>query len=181
MVKNKKGGSKHKKLARKNVNSINVSRKLRKAEIQGEMYARIVAIHGGGHALIKCADKKERTLVIRGKFRGRNKRDNTIKINGIVLVGLRSVSMGEVVEQRKKEKADLIYVYNDNDLDELKQIKEVYDILSNETKDNVDDDIFDRTGIDEQTENQILDSLNANKTSDEENKLDDVEINWDDI
>ena len=181
MVKNKKGGSKHKKMARKNVVSSNVRRKLRKAEMQGEMYARIVAIHGGGHALIKCADKKERTLVIRGKFRGRNKRDNTIKLNGIVLVGLRSVSMGEVVEQRKKEKADLIYVYNDSDLDELKQIKEVYDILSNETKDNVDEDIFDRTGIDEQTENEILKSLNTNKTSDEENKLDDVEINWDDI
>ena len=163
MVKNKKGGSKHKKLARKNVINNNISRKLRKAELEGDMYARVVARHGGGHALIKCADKKERTLVIRGKFRGRNKRDNTIKLNGIVLVGLRSVSMGEVVEQRKKEKADLIYVYNDNDLDELKQIKEVYDILSNETKDNVDDDIFDRTGIDEQTENEILNSLNTNK------------------
>ena len=103
MVKNKKGGSKHKKLARKNVINNNISRKLRKAELEGEMYARVVAIHGGGHALIKCADKKERTLVIRGKFGGRNKRDNTIKLNGIVLVGLRSVSMGEVVEQRKRK------------------------------------------------------------------------------
>ena len=83
---------------------------------------------------------------------------------------------------KEKEKADLIYVYNDNDLDELKQIKEVYDILSNETKDNVDDDIFDRTGIDEQTENEILNSLNTNKTNEEENnKLDDVEFDWDDI
>ena len=182
MVKNKKGGSKHKKLARKNVANNNVRRKLRKAEIEGEMYARIIAIHGGGHALIKCADKKERTLVIRGKFRGRNKRDNTIKLDGIVLVGLRSVSMGEVVEQKKKEKADLIYVYNESDLDELKQIKEVYDILSNQTKDNVDDDIFDRTETDEQLENQILKSLDNSKTNEEKNnKLEDVDFDWDDI
>ena len=106
--------------------------------------------------MIKCADNKERTLVIRGKFRGRNKRDNTIKLDGIVLVGLRSVSIEWLNKERK---ADLIYVYNESDLDELKQIKEVYDILSNQTKDDVDDDIFDRTETDEQTENKILKSL----------------------
>ena len=90
--------------------------------------------------------------------------------------------MGEVVEQKKKEKADLIYVYNESDLDELKQIKEVYDILSNQTKDNVDDDIFDRTETDEQLENQILKSLDNSKTNEEKNnKLEDVDFDWDDI
>ena len=184
MVKNKKGGSKHKKLARKNVVNNTIRRKLRKAVEEGEMYACVVAVHGGGHALIRCADKKERTLVIRGKFRGRNKRGNFIKANSIVLVALRSVSMGEVVEKRKKEKADLIYVYDDNDMEELKQIKDVYDILSIETKEKVDDDIFDRTFTDEHTENQILKSLD-NKTStdnkEENSKLDDVDFDWDDI
>ena len=184
MVKNKNGGSKHKKLARKKVVNNTIRRKLRKAVEEGEMYACVVAVHGGGHALIRCADKKERTLVIRGKFRGRNKRGNFIKANSIVLVALRSISMGEVVEKRKKEKADLIYVYDDNDIEELKQIKDVYDILSNETKEKVDDDIFDRTGTDEHTENQILKSLD-NKTStdnkEENSKLDDVDFDWDDI
>ena len=92
--------------------------------------------------------------------------------------------MGEVVEQKKKEKADLIYVYNESDLDELKQIKEVYDILSNQTKDDVDDDIFDRTETDEQTENKILKSLDNKTSSDaqnETNKLEDVDFDWDDI
>ena len=185
MVKNKKGGSKHKKMARKNVTNNAIRRKLRKAVEEGEMYACVIAVHGGGHALIRCSDKKERTLVIRGKFRGRNKRGNFIKANSIVLVALRSISMGEVVEKRKKEKADLIYVYDDNDLEELKQIKDVYDILSNETKEKVDDDIFDRTGdTDEQLENQILKSL-GNKTStdnkEENSKLDDVDFDRDDI
>ena len=69
MVKNKKGGSKHKKAARKHINNNNVRRKLRKAQEEGEIYARILAISGGGHAKILCADKKERTLVIRGNIK----------------------------------------------------------------------------------------------------------------
>ena len=89
MVKNKKGGSGHKKMARKNVAPKGgYNKKLRKAVEEGEMYARVTAMLGGGHARIICADGKERTLVIRGKFRGRNKRDNTLKLNTFVLVGL---------------------------------------------------------------------------------------------
>ena len=55
----------------------------------------------GGYAGILCADGKVRTLVIRGKFRGRNKRDNTIRVNSIILAALRSVTMGEVVAAKK--------------------------------------------------------------------------------
>ena len=130
MVKNKKGGSSHKRMARKNVAPRGgYSRKLRLPKEEGEIIARVTAMSGGGHAVIKCTDGKERTLVIRGKFRGRNKRDNSIGLNSIVLAGLRSVTMGEVVAAKKKEKADLIYVYNENQMDELKEIPEVYKIL----------------------------------------------------
>ena len=103
MVKNKKGGSGHKKMARKNVAPKGgySNRKLRKPKEEGEIFARVTAIHGGGHAGILCTDGKNRTLVIRGKFRGRNKRDNTIKLDSIVLVALRSVTMGEVVNPKK--------------------------------------------------------------------------------
>ena len=177
MVKNKKGGSKHKRMARKNINTGNVSRKLRKANEEGEIYARVIAISGGGHAKIMCADKKERTLVIRGKFRGRNKRDNTIRVDSVVLAGLRSVSMGEVVEKKKKEKADLIYVYNQSDMEELKQIPEVYGILNSKTKEEADDDIFDRTV----GEDVKLD-IDETETSNENTKLDKLEdFDWDDI
>lgn len=134
MVKNKKGGKGHKKMARKNVKPKYYSRKLRTVREDGEMYARILNMSGGGHATILCADKKERTLVIRGKFKGRNKRDNTVRINSIVLVGLRSVSFGEVVSSRKKEKADLIFVYNEQDINELMKIEEIYEILSDDMK-----------------------------------------------
>ena len=89
MVRNKKGGSGHKKMARKNVAPKGgyTSRKLRLPKEEGEIIARVTAISGGGHAVIKCTDGKERTLVIRGKFRGRNKRDNTIKSGCFVLAG----------------------------------------------------------------------------------------------
>ena len=126
MVKNKKGGSGHKKYARKHAQKSYSSRKVRLAVEEGEIYARITRIFGGEHAAIYCSDGVERTLVIRGKFRGRNKRDNAIKLNTMVLVGLRSVAFGEVVAVGKKPKADLIFVYNDSHLKELKKIKAVY-------------------------------------------------------
>jgi len=145
MVKNKKGGKGHKKMARKNVKpAFSLNRKVRKVQEEGEMYARIIKMNGGGHATILCADKKERTLVIRGKFRGRNKRDNNVTTNSIVMVGLRSVSFGEVVA-KKKEKADLIYVYNQYEMNELKKIDEVYEIMYFE-EDDIDDIEFTNSG-----------------------------------
>lgn len=188
MVKNKKGGSGHKKMARKNVAPKGgyQSRKLRKPVEHGEMFARITAIHGGGHAGILCADGKTRTLVIRGKFRGRNKRDNTIKHNGIVLVALRSVTMGEVVSAKKKEKADLIYVYSLNQLDELREIPEVYKILDDGKKDQIKQD--DESGF-EFTNKIISNSDNTISSNDKKEPIKEEketldcfgEIDWDDI
>ena len=179
MVKNKKGGSGHKKYARKRVQTGYSSRKLKLAQETGEIYARITKIFGGEHAAILCSDGVERTLVIRGKFRGRNKRDNTIKFNTIVLVGLRSVSFGEVVAVGKKQKADLIFVYNDSHIKELQKIKAVYDILPDEKKnENTSNEgfIFSNKPIDQDDETES--NLNSNTKI---NELDNTDIVWDDI
>ena len=106
MVKNKNGGSSHKKMASKNItqNGGYKSRKLRIPMEEGEIIGRVTAVSGGGFAVINCTDGKERTLVIRGKFRGRNKRDNTISNGCFVLAGLRSVSMGAVINPKKRKK-----------------------------------------------------------------------------
>ena len=48
--------------------------------------------------------------------------------------------MGEVVSSRKKEKADLIYVYSLTDMDELREIPEVYKILDDCKKDQIKQD-----------------------------------------
>ena len=186
MVKNKKGGSSHKKMARKNVAPKGgyKSRKLRKVVEEGEIYARITAISGGGHAVILCSDGKVRTLVIRGKFRGRNKRDNTIRLNTLVIAGLRSVSMGEVVSgKNKKEKADLIYVYNENDFDELKEIPAVMNIISDEKRGQINTDknsgfVFENDEEEDEEEEEKVIEKNKNK---ENFKIGDVEISFDDI
>ena len=181
MVKNKKGGSGHKKYARKHAQKSYSSRKVRLAVEEGEIYARITRIFGGEHAAIYCSDGVERTLVIRGKFRGRNKRDNAIKLNTMVLVGLRSDAFGEVVAVGKKPKADLIFVYNDSHLKELKKIKAVYDILSDEKKKEEEDKggfIFSNKTVDkEDTEKDSEKEVLENKKL----ELDDTDIVWDDI
>ena len=205
MVKNKKGGSGHKKMARKNVAPKGgYNKKLRKAVEEGEMYARVTAMLGGGHARIICADGKERTLVIRGKFRGRNKRDNTLKINTFVLVGLQSVSFGAVIQKGKMEKADLLEVYKEGQKEELIKLPGMDKILDDESKVKQQEDLgFDVMTASESFMEQVISEedksrLKHNKKIEkerkkmakkvvEEEKIEDkkiefdMELDWDDI
>ena len=205
MVKNKKGGSSHKKMARKNVAPKGgYNKKLRKAVEEGEMYARVTAMLGGGHARIICADGKERTLVIRGKFRGRNKRDNTLKLNTFVLVGLQSVSFGAVIQKGKLEKADLLEVYRDGQKEELIKLPGMEKILDDESKVKQQEDLgFDVMTASESFMEEVISEedksrLKHNKKIEkerkkmakkvvEEEKVEDkkikfdMELDWDDI
>jgi initiation factor 1A len=115
MVKNKTGGSRHKKQARKNVN-IPISTKIRLVKEEGEMYAKVLKTFGGGMADVLCNDGVTRLLIIRRKFKGRNKRDNTIKEGNLLLVGKR---LWEVVADSKKQKVDLLYVYSSGQIEQL--------------------------------------------------------------
>jgi len=80
MVKNKKGGSKHKKMASKDVKEQSVRKTLRLANPREpcEIYARVTNIYGGQNIGVICNDGVERLCVLRRKFRGRNKRDNQL-------------------------------------------------------------------------------------------------------
>ena len=79
MVKNKKGGSGHKKMARKFVRDNNfTSRKIREAKHEDEMYAKVIGINGGSVFEVLCNDKIIRQMIVRNKFKGRNKRDKEI-------------------------------------------------------------------------------------------------------
>ena len=205
MVKNKKGGSGHKKMARKNVAPKGgYNKKLRKAVEEGEMYARVTAMLGGGHARIICADGKERTLVVRGKFRGRNKRDNTLKLNTFVLVGLQSVSFGAVIQKGKLEKADLLEVYKEGQKEELIKLPGMDKILDDESKVKQQEDLgFDvmtasETFMEEVISEEDKARLKHNKKIEKERKKMakkvveqdkvedkkiefDMELDWDDI
>ena len=117
MVKNKQGCNKSKRMARKNVKPAGYKPKMRYAT-EGETYARVVKMNGQGNVDVICNDKVLRLCVIRRKFRGRNKRDNTVKLDGILLVGLRD---WEHRAEGKKQKVDLLYVYSDSQVNDLKK------------------------------------------------------------
>jgi translation initiation factor IF-1 len=89
MVKNTHGGSKHKSQARKNTFQNNNA----PVEPSGpnEIYAHVTKMYGNGMCQVEthCDKKMTLTCHIRGKFRGKNKKHNTVSLNSIVIIGLR--------------------------------------------------------------------------------------------
>ena len=77
MVKNTTGGSKAKGQARKLVaDKSKASKFLRVIQEEGEVYAKVEKLLGNGMCHVLCLDKVTRLCFIRGKFRGRGKKDN---------------------------------------------------------------------------------------------------------
>lgn len=116
MAKNKFGGNKAKKMARKH--NIMVERKTRYQKEEGEIYGCCNKIHGGGQIQVMCIDGIERLCFIRNKFKGRGKKDNIINIGTIVLIGLREF---ETINKNKLQKSDLLEVYSNLDKSNLEQ------------------------------------------------------------
>ncbi len=123
---NKFGGRNHKKMASKYAKQ-NPKEALRLSKCDQEMYGRIIKMNGD-NADVMCSDKVTRLLQIRKKFKGRNKRDNIIATDALVLVGMRD---WEVRSEKKKPVVDLLYVYSPNQYENLKNIPEIYEILPN--------------------------------------------------
>jgi len=127
MVKNVKGGSSHKKMARKNVNqpSARTSR-LRTSEDELELYAQVTSICGGGICKVLCIDGNERLCVIRKKFKGRGIHNNFVSVGKWVLVGSREFETSNIgTNKTKLDKCDLLEVYSDLDKEKLKNISSV--------------------------------------------------------
>lgn len=178
MVKNKKGGNRHKKMASKN-NQPMGRQKLRVAkEKDGEMYAIVTKVFGNGMCEVYCNDERLRLLIIRRKFKGRNRRDNSVTLNGLVLVGIRE---WEVVAPKKKPKCDLLFVYNDYHKEELKN-KEGFNekmLWQNDGKKAIEEEeegVLFTHDIDEETP-----KINIIMNNDNNKKLEESDVNWDDI
>jgi len=120
MVKNLKGGSGHKSQARKYAatGASKQSNKLRIVEEEGEIYAQVTKVFGNGMCDVLCMDEVTRLCIIRGKFRGRGKRDNTIRPGSWILAGKRE---WESEKKDEKQKCDLLEVYSDFDIERLKK------------------------------------------------------------
>lgn len=115
MVKNS-GGNKAKGYARKN--QVKGTHALRASEDPAEIYAQVIKIMGGSICRVHDLKGVEMNCHIRGKFRGRGKRDNTLVSGTWVLVGLREWE--HVASEDKLLNCDLIQVYSDLDKARLK-------------------------------------------------------------
>ena len=113
MVKNTKGGSGAKGLARKVINSGNSgANKLRLIENPLEMYAVVDKLLGNCMCNVTTHTGIKLLCTIRKKFSGRNKRNNTVLVGSYVLVGLREW-------ETDSKKCDLILIYDNSHLDDL--------------------------------------------------------------
>ena len=121
MVKNTTGGNKHKGQARKLVVTSKQTNKLRIKEEDGEVYAQVIKMLGNGMCHVICIDGKTRLCFIRGKFRGRGKRDNILKVGTWLLIGLREWESEKSNSSNDFEKCDLLEVYSDIDKERLKK------------------------------------------------------------
>ena len=154
----------------------------------------MTALHGNGMAEVLCNDEKKRLLIIRRRFKGRNKRDNFVSVDKILLVGLRSY---EVVSEKKKQKVDLLYVYNNEDISDLKNDTTFnLNILPDSLKISMENNPLDITN--KRDWSKVYEEEQEEKTQKEEqkikkeeklkerkqiqkNKKEEEEINWDDI
>ena len=136
MVKNTTGGSGHKSQARKLVSgkSTNI---VRVAQESGEKYAIITKMLGNGMCNITTEDGEKLLCHIRGKFKGRNKKNSIISCNSIILVGIREWE--SIVKN-----CDLIEVYSTEDIQQLRsrvtqKIEKLEKLTSTAFKTTVDD------------------------------------------
>lgn len=171
MVKNTKGGSNHKKFARKSL-SLKGPQKTRLANENEpcEMYAIVTKMFGQGVCEVKCNDGIRRQCIIRKKFSGRNKQSNIINISTKVLVGLRD---WEVIRADKMPKCDLLEVYNNNDIKFLKKDPRAnWDNLVNDNEEEI-------LGINEKVEFDYDEEKDESDNIEE--KEEETELDLDDI
>jgi initiation factor 1A len=117
MVKNRNGGKGAKGLARK-LSSNDNNQRLRLSDSEFEKYAFVKQMLGNGMCSVVTNDNIDLICHIRSKFRGRSKRNNFVTKNSIILVGLRDW-------ENPHKNCDLLELYDDNDLRQLKKLPSI--------------------------------------------------------
>jgi translation initiation factor IF-1 len=133
MVKNTQGGSKAKGFARKNFVKGNAA--LRLSEDESEVYVQVTKMLGGALCHVINTTGENLLCHIRGKFRGRGKRDNFISLGTWLLVGMREWE--KEASKGKLLNCDLIEVYTDTDKTRLKDMVTTVNwsaFITNDTK-----------------------------------------------
>jgi translation initiation factor IF-1 len=146
MVKNEAGGCKGKKVARKHTTK--GKNELRLSSSTDEKYAIVKKVLGNTCDVI-CDDGKERRCIIRGKFTGRNKRDNMLDNGTYILVGLREWNIEDKAggmgggggggNNKGIRYCDLLEVYNSMERDILRRTHSVFSTLKDESGNKYDE------------------------------------------
>ena len=123
------GGCNGKKVAHKHAVKSTKSG-LRISQNKSEIYGVVKRLNGNTFD-VTCIDDKERRCFIRGKFKGRGKRDNIIEVDKWVLIGLREFQQvpSELVlvnGKKEMEMCDLLEVYSSSEKETLKRTHGVY-------------------------------------------------------
>ena len=187
MVKNISGGNKSKGFARKDfAKKVNA---LRLSQDDDEIYAQVKKIYGGAACQVVTLYGTEMLCHIRGKFRGRGRRDNFISNGTWLLVGLREWEKEPA--PGKLAQCDVIEVYNDSDKERLKisVTSENWSLfISNDNKSSgsIDLDVDGFTFSDEKTQEfqDLIETQMALTQSDKKNIINSdngEEVNVDDI
>ena len=111
MVKNTKGGNKSKGFARKFLSSQNSS-SIRLPTSPLEQFALVTKMYG---TICECStiDMQSYKCHIRGKFRGRSKRNSIVSVGKIILIGFRDF------EAPQFKNTDLLEIYDSHDITSL--------------------------------------------------------------
>jgi translation initiation factor 1A len=182
MVKNTKGGSQHKKMAKKNMSNNKQQIKTRLMDILEpcELYANVTKLFGQGMCEVKCNDGVNRLCIIRNKFRGKNAQQNRVYVDCKVLVGIRE---WELIKEGKLPKCDLLEVYDRKQFNDIKNDPNSnwdYLIGDSEKVEGVDDKDLKFDFCDDNNENETQAEIKNEKILSQDDEEDDF-INIDDM
>lgn len=124
--KNLHGGAGYKKFARKhNTSTFSSNTFVRTSQDTNEIYAIATKMLGNNMFQCHCIDDIVRICCIRGKFSGRNKRDNVIVPGTWVLIGLREWENTKSSDNLKKlQQCDLLEIYSGISKERLKELED---------------------------------------------------------
>lgn len=142
MVKNTKGGKGAKSMARKLIHNTHTPSTLRLPEDDLEVFAIVTKMYGN-MCQVTTSDNRDLKCHIRGKFKGRSKRNSFISVGSIILVGFRHF------EAPHYTVCDLLEVYEFNEISSLMSfpsynISSLLSISNPDSNNNnyIDDSIF---------------------------------------
>lgn len=175
MVRNTKGGKGSKSLARKLVQTHQVSTSLRVPQNELELFA-IVTKMFGPMCEVVTIDGKTMKCHIRGKFKGRSKRNAMILIGSILIVGLREF------EAPNFHSCDVLEVFDHDESSRILKMQQ-YDFhnfasyIHNDSSNTqyLDDELFDNTATNEVvTDSKTVDMYDSSEYTNDVINIDDI-------